>query len=552
MEDLQRYLYPEIVRICMEYLSLTVVLLDDKYEPKAIYTLVDDRKHGLCVELLNNKLKVKENYYHGMLHGERIVYDSKGEIRAYYDNNILIKHESPCIFYEMEYGKSVIYKCKKDNYSCKYVIKGNKGKYTLYKSGNIRYIYEFYVDWSKKSSEYLNFLDKSDLPYFAMRTNLWTEIGIYCLRFNNGQVILNIQYDKNVKHISGFYKEYEEESTFINGVLHGRQTIKKRSGNSTEIIHWNMGVKDGLYTYSNNSLTYHNSYKNGKLHGKVVSYKSWSTVISEYVNGELHGEYVVGNKYGVERICYYRNGKLHGRDVKYHDNKTIAYDTIYIDGVCQDDHKEYHPNGAIWNVYGYKHGEFKIVKSWYSNGNIQYDYNDGYPITYDFDGGIITELKYDEDNKTDVHIEYGNLGNIKCRYQQKNGLKHGLCEEFHDNNVLASAFNYVENYKHGKGVAFHENGDKDYEASYYNKRFHGVYIKYINNKISIKIIYEHGERRVYEKFNADGERICYFELRDKYIVGPWYKNNCRFDGKVYTVGEKKYEFGLNAAFIVNL
>jgi antitoxin component YwqK of YwqJK toxin-antitoxin module len=98
-------------------------------------------------------------------------------------------------------------------------------------------------------------------------------------------------------------------------------------------------------------------------------------------------------------------------------------------------------------------------------------------------------------------------------------------------------------------VAYHDNGDKDYEASYYDKRFHGVFIKYVNNKIRIKTTYEHGERKVYEKFNDNGERICYFELRDKYVVGPWFRDRARFDGKVYTANGKKYEFGPNTAFI---
>jgi len=76
-------------------------------------------------------------------------------------------------------------------------------------------------------------------------------------------------------------------------------------------------------------------YKNGKLHGKAISYSTSGSIYSseQYVDGKLHGEKITYHLNGkLASISNFANGKQHGILRVWHSDGIYYYTCTYENG----------------------------------------------------------------------------------------------------------------------------------------------------------------------------------------------------------------------------
>lgn len=102
------------------------------------------------------------------------------------------------------------------------------------------------------------------------------------------------------------------------------------------------------------TLSYQESYKNGKLHGQQVVYY-------EPVNGE----------YRVMESTYWRNGLKHGEHKEYFPNTRLRCESNYVDGNLNGARKYYYTSGKLERIERYKYATRHGIWNYYGEDGKQ-------------------------------------------------------------------------------------------------------------------------------------------------------------------------------------
>ena len=187
----------------------------------------------------------------------------------------------------------------------------------------------------------------------------------------------------------------------------------------------------------------------------------------------------------------------------------------------------------------------------------------------DKDFGIVTKGTYkngEYDGPLTQYLRNGDLWEVK---NYKNGVEHGICELFHDNNVVRLRYNYIDgDIEIGSHLYFDENGEPlNVKGLYRNGKMHGVHERYddkgelqdrsiykngkqaglrihrgfLNPEIIIKENMQHGLRNgLSEKFDAHGQlvRAEHFKDGKRYGTCKVFNENAQLVSKANYTDDK--------------
>lgn len=339
-------------------------------------------------------------------------------------------------------------------------------------------------------------------------------------KYENGN-ISSEGYIRNGKP-DGYWKTYYE-----NGKI-------KSEGNRKNF------VLDSIWKFYNEEkkLILEITYKNGKKNGIKTTYTADEIVKENYVN-DVKQELT---------SYYYLNGML---------RQSINF----VNGKEQGIAKEYDKNGNVITLMEYKKG-YLISKEkvnrynydslmqgkwveFYANGNLKSEGNyttgikNGYFKEYDFDGNLLSVVKYvngvlqtdaTEVTKLDLKREYYSNGQVKKVGSFKNNIPEGVTREFSENGEIIAAKIYkagniigdgivdASGLKQGEWKEYYETGELKASGKYENGLKIGEWkYWYENGKLEQKGIYVKGEK-------PDKEWTWYFKngntlRKETYING---------------------------------
>ena len=310
-------------------------------------------------------------------------------------------------------------------------------------------------------------------------------------------------------------------------------------GSLSQLIHFNMGVQDGIaetyFTNGAKSAAY--TYVDGKLNGETREYYSTGVLkqVVMYKDGKKNGHatyyHPTGNKmYEAD----YKDDQLDGAFMQWHENGQVDIQLDFINGKREGPAKYYYSNGqkeeegffkadnqvGEWKGW-YKDGSMRfersfndkgqlngIYKSWFRNGKEQGEsvYADGKlnGTTKEFarDGTLITALEYKDDaiqsykcyDKSGAVIVDGNKPGRKVLYAAKyqngnkraegeylNGKQEGSWTYYDIYGSVKSKEIFKDGQVNGSFTEYYDNGQVSSDVEYKNGQPSGYYRSYFRN-----------------------------------------------------------------------
>lgn len=378
----------------------------------------------------------------------------------------------------------------------------------------------------------------------------------------------------------GYWKTYyttgviKSEGNRVNFLLDSTWIFYTPTGDTSEIIHYVLGRKNGFYlTYKydrqlnisgNGYLFSKELYVNDKKEGPSYYYYPTGELreIVYFEKGKREGNGYEFNKDSViitintfhndvlierERINRTnKKGEKEGLWRTYFDNGKVKTEETYVDNQLEGLSKEFNEKGNLISVVKYAGG--KIVQD-----TVALESNITFKEEYDSLDRLVFSGAYREDTPVGLHRWYNEEGKVirSIMYSQEGiklsngivdqeGRRQGEWEYLYPSGNLKSKGQYNNNYRTGNWKFLYENGKIEQNGNYYLGRPDGTWIWYYSN----------GQIRREEDFlqgNADGEYVEY-DTNGEIIVKGTYIDNSK-DGKwFYNVGdhteEGKYVIGL--------
>lgn len=115
----------------------------------------------------------------------------------------------------------------------------------------------------------------------------------------------------------------------------------------------------------------------------------------------------------------------------------------------------------------------------------------------DKESGSVTKGTYKNGKYDGPLTQYLRNGDLYQVTNYKNGVEHGICELFHDNNVVRLRYNYIDGDKEiGSHLYFDENGEPlNVKGLYRNGKMHGVHERYDDKgELQDRSIYKNGKQ----------------------------------------------------------
>lgn len=278
-------------------------------------------------------------------------------------------------------------------------------------------------------------------------------------------------YDNALVALSGYYKEGQKDSVWIERSSLGNKNYEKYYKDGLPVGTW-------TYSYPNGRVKRTETYQSGLLNGKVEEYhyNRNKTLEAHYVNGVLDGKYSE----------YFKDGSLSAEGTYKADLKSGTWVSMT-------------PLGMIFSIGEYQAGHKQgLWKYFHESGVLQ------------------SEGKYKNNLKDGQWIEYYESGKLKSIGSYQADLKNGLWGHFYENEQLIQD----ENWKHGqlfdvseyfseqgevlpKGTLSNGNGTRNVyyldgelqvKETYLNGLPHGTWLGYHDNgKIASEEKYNQGE-----------------------------------------------------------
>lgn len=364
--DLDFLLGKDIVKICIQYLTYTLVRLGGAGpKPQIICEKLNDINHGKLV--IDNK--ELSSYKYGKLHGQSLCYcNGIPETTAEYKDGEIISYVSSDTKYEYKFGEYLNY-FSTTRHTIKYNITGQFGHCSILIDGSVILNYEFQVEWKEDYCDPMIGRDPYCLIPWVNTVQLrniggWREIRYGTLQWNYFNKTHRVEY-VNGAIKDGFYvykKEnlYNINVTYCNGQPHGNCIIEK------DDIKYECSFSHGclhgkLTIHKNNKLIVCENYVHGVLHGVCV-YSNYK--MCNYSYGLLHGDYSEYLNRKVHIRATYSRGKLNGYKELYHSNGMLHERIMYRDDVPIGIHEAFNAAGKLYLLGYYENGELVITRLW--------------------------------------------------------------------------------------------------------------------------------------------------------------------------------------------
>lgn len=222
-----------------------------------------------------------------------------------------------------------------------------------------------------------------------------------------------------------------------------------------------------------------------------------------------------------EVSTYFENGSV--EELAVYDDKSFPIDEYvlnhengerkeagrYVGGMKQGDWKTYYDNGKVKSEKRFEMGLLSgSVQEYYESGAVKQEaeyillddesVKNGEEIHYYENGGIKSQILFQEGNAQDKHAEFHENGEAKITGQyDEEGNKTGTWKEFYDNGSLLEEKHYEEGVLVRQGERFHKNGKLAMKVeSVEGGAFNGPYKRFFDNGEPAEIgKYEEGEKK---------------------------------------------------------
>lgn len=377
--------------------------------------------------------------------------------------------------------------------------------------------------------------------------------GPYITYYQNGQV--KSQGDATKDAVSGEWTYYhpdgslEKTSDFSeNGKINGESISYDFEERPFQIEEFRKGELRSVSFIDEEGKEFHSAKaRRGKIESVFYDYRRKKASEGTYVDGERSGEW----KYydialNVDKIENYKNGDLHGDLISYFKDGTISYkrefeddeavgfyrsnyrsDSIYAEGNYYKGNQEctwyyYYPNGQLEKEQWFEKGKVKGESVEYSVSGVpdlKTIYSEpglfsGY-VSFDTSGAVVDSVFLK--NGTGNFVLKGASGNDQFSGEYLGGMANGEFKWFypdgspevegqyehdkrtgtwtyyHPNGEISSKGEYVEGNKHGTWLDHNYFGELISEKEYFHGKAHGIFTYY----------YPSGEKRTVTDYEFD-------------------------------------------------
>ena len=497
-------------------------LLQGKYEKYYNTRLIfsanykDSLLHGKTLEYANNNLKSIKHYKRGKLSGNAKRYN--------YANGLLISDENYKIIKDSISEKSVLHgKC------IYYSSNGGINNIGNYKNGNKDGVWKTYYHNTPNIESEINY--KDGLKY-----------GAFTKYYSNG----------NIKN-EGFTFEELLSNKRKKTKLDGEQKDYYENGILSKLSHYNMGVKTGIWeTYYNNAkLKTIGEYSDNLLIGNSLYYGLDGDTIS-YVTYKLisQNNKLASVKDGTERRWKngakvfeqtYKDGKKHGKGISYYGNGQPSNLMNFNEGYLEGEYVDYYQDGQTksYRVYRIDTNIRSQIKSKIIGWEYRYD-KDGSLNFKNYRGKNESSLYSINFTKGKINkIQYGN--GMTLNYFPEGKLMSIIINNRYSQPIFAQYFYRngqmrIISFQNGdKGVInqiiYTSNGDLMTTTNYTNQNpdslnpspstianfGEAVGLHYIDNKFYTDTL----RNGSYSLFYGSGKPMCNLQLKNELLDGEF-------------------------------
>ena len=279
----------------------------------------------------------------------------------------------------------------------------------------------------------------------------------------NGNIKTNISYVNEVKHgdYEVFYFNGKEKikGSYLNGHQNGTWTWYYDDGNIESKVDYSRGnIQGELINY----------YKNGKIQGDYnyendlevgTSFRYYENGVKkssiEYYEGEKHGKQVFYDVSGkLQLIRFYNHGEIIGYSYLDKNGTEIAMIPLVNES---GEIKAFFDNGKVSKTQEFKYG--KLINNFKS---------------YTYDGTLIEDIKYINDERHGVIKLYFSNGKIKKETTYKYGEKQGKHIVYYKNGNKKEEAMFTNDVKHGMSFFYDEAGKVKTKKEYFNGKVYKV------------------------------------------------------------------------------
>jgi len=484
-------------------------------------------------------------YISGKLNGKYYSYYDIGQEALEYD----VKYDNGApvgTVLQYSLGKEKIFEVTyqngvKEGLEISYYLNGAKKREVEYVNGNFQGSYKSYNKNEVLIEEGVGVEDEN--------SGIWKEY------YPNGKIKTKKTYKKG--KLDGSYIEYASngklyyEDIYRKGELIGYkfynqegEIIKEANKKGGEFYY------EGYSVYGNKTAEGLYNIKGG-LEGKWKYYtangvlSSKGTYKNRFTTGKYYNYYNNGQ---IEAISTYVNDTLSGYYKKFHKNEKLAVQGWYKKGLAQKEWRYYYKNGTLSNIHFYHNGELHgKQKDFSGEGKLvqiqlfKYGELVGQE-RYNQEGLLLENINYK--SKSDEYKIVTHYSNKKkfIETSYKFGVRHGLYKYWDfDGNIIIQG-SYLNDNMSGEWLWYYPNGKIERKANLINGEYHGViYDYYKNGKLETKTKYNLGDKtNASTYFAEDGTTIT---GRTEYLGGKMHgrKEFYSKEGKLQLV--RFYEYG---------
>lgn len=320
--------------------------------------------------------------------------------------------------------------------------------------------------------------------------------------------------------------------SYENDLKNGCATRFDSTGVKSQESYYVDGVKQGeeIYFFPDGRIKRESFFVDGKESGIALEYGEDGIIVSEeeYLNGYLRS---------IEKFNQFdEEGNKTGKWRSYHDNGVLKSEISYKAGLMDGTAKQFDEDGKLTDINQMDNGNvasdpggvvmIDLYKEYHDNGKVK--------LVGGFKNGLKSGIfrEYDRDGELVNGFVYVNDTLVSEGMVEAGGVFVGEWTTYYRSGTPKSTGSFNQGKKDGKWVFYYKNGKKEQSGQFKENVVTGSWTWY----------YENGQIKKTEFFNRrgllEGEQVEYDSLGNELSRGEYYNGN-REGAWFYQVGDFK-------------
>lgn len=221
-------------------------------------------------------------------------------------------------------------------------------------------------------------------------------------------------------------------------------------------------IEDGYFERKTGNSTEVGFYENAKKEGSWVKQTSQGVLsqLTTYKAGIRNGSSLTFDRKGnITKQEFYKDGKLHGFIITYHEASKSSSNTTagnkpssktnYVDGIIEGKKILYYENGRIMEESNYSAGLKDGIAKWFNDK-----------------GKLVAENQYSNGVFNGTNKVYHENGNVKKEEQYVNNKHEGAYKEYYPTGKIKVMGTYTNDKKNGTWTEYATNGSESKRVEY--------------------------------------------------------------------------------------